>query len=276
MNVILNRLFTMKELNSLVFQGQMPQIKKASTQLGFESENLIKQIQLLYKIIGSTHRNEYFYKNELFNKRVLGTHSLNTTSALRELPIGDSIADFLIINGIAQVFEIKTELDNLDRLSKQLNSYYEAFSFVNVITDSKYLSSVFSDVDPNVGIYIMTKRNTIHTVRKAKECSEFLNSKSIFKILRKPEFEKIVQDCFGALPQTGDSTYYEENYKLFSTLPLRTQQDLLTKTLKNRKLQRFLGKQHLIKECPAELRELVYFSNLSDKEIEHMINNLKV
>lgn len=41
--------------------------------------------------------------------------------ALTELPIGDSKADFIMINGRGVVYEIKTDLDNLNRLNSQLS-----------------------------------------------------------------------------------------------------------------------------------------------------------
>lgn len=45
----------------------------------------------------------------------------NTTTALTEIAIAKSKADFVLINGKAVVYEIKTELDNLERLSAQVD-----------------------------------------------------------------------------------------------------------------------------------------------------------
>lgn len=63
----------------------------------------------IYNKLKLEYRNEYFYKNTLLNKLLLGIHSINTTTALTELPIGNSKADFVMINGKAVVYEIKTE-----------------------------------------------------------------------------------------------------------------------------------------------------------------------
>nr|WP_270211591.1 sce7726 family protein [Streptococcus anginosus] len=62
------------------------------------------------------------------NKRLLGMHSINTTTALTEIPVGRAKPDFILINGKAVVYEIKTELDNFDRLENQINEYYKAFN----------------------------------------------------------------------------------------------------------------------------------------------------
>ena len=71
--------------------------------------------EILYDRLKKEYRNEYFYKNTLLNKLLLGVHSTNTTTALAELPIGKAKADFVLINGKAVVYEIKTELDNFER-----------------------------------------------------------------------------------------------------------------------------------------------------------------
>ena len=82
---------------------------------GKQNSELISQI---YNVLREGYRNEYYYKNTLLNKLLLGIHSVNTTTALTEIPIAKSKADFVLINGKAVVYEIKTELDNFDRLEK--------------------------------------------------------------------------------------------------------------------------------------------------------------
>ena len=88
---------------------------------GKQNSELISQI---YNVLREGYRNEYYYKNTLLNKLLLGIHSVNTTTALTEIPIAKSKADFVLINGKAVVYEIKTELDNFDRLENQINDYY--------------------------------------------------------------------------------------------------------------------------------------------------------
>ena len=268
MDILLNRVFTNKQLNELVKTKSMKYAIQAGKRYGLSKKNLTDLISSLYKYLGVNHRNEYFYKNQILNKIVLGKHSVNTTSALRELPVANSIADFIVINGKAEVYEIKTELDTLKRLKNQLEDYYKAFKYVNVITDEKYVESIVNKVDSDVGIYVLTKRNQISCKRKAKEHVENLDSFTMFKILRKAEFEKIILNNYSFLPSVGASRYYNENFKLFAKLPIKKQQMELTILLKQRYLKRFKGKSSLIMDCPMELRELVYFSKLKDEEIK--------
>lgn len=84
------------------------------------------------------YRNEYYYKNTLLNKLLIGKHSVNTTSALTEVNINKSKADFVLINGKAVVYEIKTELDNLDRLECQIMDYYTRFESCLQIISTHY------------------------------------------------------------------------------------------------------------------------------------------
>ncbi|MBC8060944.1 MAG: sce7726 family protein, partial [Clostridiaceae bacterium] len=51
-------------------------------------------------------------------------------------------ADFILINGSAVVYEIKTELDTLDRLDSQIENYYKAFTKVCVITSESNYNKV--------------------------------------------------------------------------------------------------------------------------------------
>lgn len=274
MDILLNKVFTNRELVSLVDTGSMRYAEKASKRYGIKAKNISEMLKAIYSYLGANHRNEYYYKNELLNKIVFGKHSPNTTSALRELPVSKSIADFIIINKRAQVYEIKTELDTLQRLDGQLKDYYKAFKYVNVITDEKYAERIKETVNKDIGIYTLTKRNQIHEIRKAKEHISELQSDVMFKILRKSEFEQLNLNKFGQLPKVGASQYYKANFKLFNQLSKEEQQRELTFILKQRYLKRFKGKIDLIEKCPDELKELVYFSKLKDDQITHLNNFL--
>ena len=61
-------------------------------------KNNLQLVSEVYSILKKYYRNEYFYKNTLLNKLLLGVHSVNTTIALTEVPIANSKADFVLIN----------------------------------------------------------------------------------------------------------------------------------------------------------------------------------
>jgi hypothetical protein len=135
-NVVLNRLFTQgvfRELinhNNNTTYGTIVRRYVEDT----EAKNNGELINEIYRFMMRNYRNEYFYINTLLNKLLLKKHSINTTTALTQIPIGKSKADFILINGNAVVYEIKSELDGFDRLETQLKDYYRAFNHVCVVT----------------------------------------------------------------------------------------------------------------------------------------------
>jgi len=259
---LVNKLFTVNSLNKLVFEHDTRTFSQAIQEIGgaMVGQTNLDAIRHLYAYMSKKHRNEYFYKNALLNKILLGRHSMNTTSALRELPVAGNILDFLIINGVGQVYEIKTELDNLKRLRQQVSTYYQAFSFCNVVTDESHLAEVRKILDfPQVGIILLTKRNTLHVVRNSEMYNEGLKHETLFKLLRKPEFERVLLRCCGQLPQTSQGRYYRACLAQFKGLDILEAQGAVLRELKQRAAENKKYAEPFAR-VPVELKELVYFS----------------
>ena len=80
----------------------------------------------------------------------------------------------MLINGKAVVYEIKTELDNLDRLECQIMDYYKAFNHVAVLTYEKNLKNVeniINNLNLPVGLYVLRRTGKIGTVFDPKPVS---------------------------------------------------------------------------------------------------------
>lgn len=264
MKTLLNLVFTKRTLDRLLDYKPIDLITDTLHQYDITTNNSTygESLNSIYSYISKYHRNEYFYKNQLLNKFLLGRHSLNTASALRELPVNNSIADFVLFTNIAQVFEIKTELDNLTRLSNQLESYYTAFEYVSVITDDSHIQQIQSMLNnPNIGLFVLTKTNSIRTIRQPSKESQFLNHEVLFQLLRKPEFEAILMDYFKFLPDTGDFEYYDACFEQFKKLPILKVQTSVCSILKERNFKKYKGLQKKFLSFPEELRSIFYFSN---------------
>lgn len=267
---MLNRLFSQATLGELLRDGTNIIYEKCVDQHlnNQKKENNKEVIELLYHYLQKNYRNEYFYKNTLFNKQVMGMHSLNTTTALTEVPIHKSKADFIKINGKAIVYEIKTELDSLERLEHQLADYYKAFTTVNVVTHESNEEKVRELVSgTNVGIMILTKRNQFSTRKIAVEDNSYLNKKTMFNVLRKYEFEAIINDYYGVLPETKPVFYYSACFELFNEIPLEKAYQLFVAELKKRNP---IHVQDYLKHVPYELRFLAYFSDAIQKNYQHL------
>lgn len=134
---ILNKVFSKNVLRELIREGESDLLNKAYYQIFNDDAHHLnnhKKIEQLYavlkRIIGMN-----IFKNTMLNKLLLGKHALNKTVAMTELPIKRSKADFILINGKAIVYEIKTKLDALQRLNNQIMDYYTVFDHVEIIVD---------------------------------------------------------------------------------------------------------------------------------------------
>lgn len=259
----LNRIFTRNMLRHFM-DGKTDNVYATVVKRYICNPNQKKNRQLISEIyceLKNNYRNEYFYKNTLLNKLLLGVHSINTTTALTEIPIAKSKADFVLINGKAVVYEIKTELDNLERLSSQIDDYYKAFDHVAVVTFEKnllQLQKVLDSIDKPVGIYVLRKNGKLGTIHKPQRYIEDLNKEIIFKLLRKNEYENIITHYYGYLPEVSQFKYYTACKQLFLEIPL---EESYLYVLKNLKKRMQLEKQEFVK-APYELKFLAYFMEL--------------
>lgn len=263
-NVILNRFFTQNVIFDIIYN-------KNNTTYGtviqryindFEDKNNGTLISEVYRFMSKRYRNEYFYQNTLLNKLLLGKHSINTTTALTQIPINKSKADFILINGKAVVYEIKTELDTFERLDTQLRDYYKAFNHVCIVTsESHYERATNILAGTPVGIYVLTSQNTISTKLKKEPVADNsgLDYTAIFKVLHKREFENILLQYYEDLPVTSQAFYYTECLKRFFDIPILEAYKMALEQLKKRN-QILISK---LDKVPYELKSLIYFSNLT-------------
>ena len=272
---MLNRLFSNSTLRNLLRYGYDEAYKEVIARY-FPHAVLNSNQEVFassYEMLGTSYRNEYYYKNTVINKILLGRHSLNTTTAISELPIAGSKADLIMINGSATVYEIKTELDTLERLDSQVRDYYKAFDKVCVVTSEKHyekLECLFSD--SNVGISVLTRQNTISPRKPALSDPSFLETETMFGILRKQEYESVLLKHFGWLPDVVPVRYYRECKAMFGQLnPHQAYEHMLGELrLRNQ------TDSHAFKSLvPYELKSLVYFSSFNNDDYAELNAFLK-
>lgn len=224
-NHILNSLFTQHVFKELIETGTNKVYQAAIKEYAEDASTNLEAIQHIYFELAANHRNEYFFLNTLLNKWLLGVHSPNTATALTQLRIGASIADFVFINGESVVYEIKSDLDNFDRLNSQIADYFKAFAKVCVVVSEPAFEKAQSHIKSlNVGIYSLTAQNRISQVKRREPLTDvsFLNHEILFSILNKNEFESILFNEFGHLPTTQPAFYYDACLKMFSELPMES------------------------------------------------------
>jgi len=269
--MIFNRVFSRNTLtafvNSYIPKPYVVAIKRSSIESkNKKNKKIIKEI---YHYMKKNYRNEYIYKNTLLNCLLLYSekYSIDNTTALTEIPVGRSKADFILINGNAEVFEIKTELDNFDRLENQIHDYYKAFDRVNIVTSPDkhdVLMNILSDT--KIGIYVLDKNCNLLEIKKAKCEKKYLESKVIFRILRKKECENILLNIYGELPYVSQFDYYKNCLKKFEEIDIKNMYPLFLAELK----KRYCMEKKYFAALPKSINSLVYFSNIKKTDFEKL------
>ena len=268
---MINKIFTVPYFDRMISENSVPESFSKCVKRYIKTENVTigKIISEIYHFMDCEHRNEYYYKNTILNQLLIKKHDLYNTAALTELPIGDSKADFIMINGRGVVYEIKTDLDNLLRLENQIKDYYKVFSYVYVVVGNKQLSRVKEFLkDQKVGIYELTSSGKLICRKKAFYNKENLSYEAMFQVLRKSEFESILLKHFHKLPEVNSFQYYRECQKWLKRVNIITLQKDVMKCLKARTLM--LVENKLEEKVPYELRFYAYFSKKINSDYQEI------
>ena len=265
---MVNKIFTVPYLDRMISEDSIPDsfFECVKRYVKTDDATIGEAISEIYHFMNYEYRNEYYYKNTLLNRLLFKEHNPLNTVALTEIPVGKSIADFIMINGKAIVYEIKTELDNFERLDSQLENYYKAFDNVCVVTSENNLDAIQSKLNKiNIGIYYISKRGALKKLRKPISDMSNLDYEIIFKILRKKEYETIISKYYD-LPQVTQFKYYQACKDLFFTIPLANMYNDFKEQLKTRSNIDI----ELISDVPKEIKSVVYFSRLKQKEYDKL------
>src|SRR5690625_3593600 len=89
-----NKIFSRNTLRNIVTLGPS-YLEKLNIENKASNLTFREYINNLYNYLEENYRNEYFYKNTILNKKLLGTYSVNTTVALSEALVNRSKADLI-------------------------------------------------------------------------------------------------------------------------------------------------------------------------------------
>ncbi len=218
----------------------------------------------LYDMLKRDYRCEYVYKNAIIHKLLLGKYSLNTTMYLNELSVDNSKADLVFLNGTSTVYEIKTELDSLERLERQICSYSKAFEYIYIVTDEKNIEKILEIVPEYVGVKVLSKRYTLKLIREAKSNKKNIDKNVIFNFLRKGEYTQLINDVYGYIPNVPNYKMYGECKRLFNDIELDLAHELVINKIKKRSL---LDEQvNIVRKVPNSLKLFVLYKQLNRKE----------
>ncbi|GGH42619.1 MULTISPECIES: sce7726 family protein [Flavobacteriaceae] len=234
-----------------------------------ESTTNLQVLNQIYKSLLRNYKNEYVYKNILINKLLLRKYSLKSTIALNEFKIGNSIADFVLLNGEARIYEIKTELDGLEKLDKQLSDYEKFADKIYIVTSSKHIPNLLMKYyNSNIGIIELTQRNALKTVKEAEKNTFTFKHDTLFKTLRKDEYISLIRTYFKFVPDVPNTQIFRECLKMSKKIDILEFQKLVVQKLKYRNI----SNPEVFKErqIPESLKHICYSLDFSDIEYQQL------
>lgn len=232
--------------------------------------DILKEI---YSQLELNYKSEYVYKNTLLIKNLLKKYSLKNTILLNEFRIENSIADFILLNGEVKLFEIKTDLDNFSKLEKQILDYKKFANKIYVVVSTKNIQKTFDlFVNSKIGIIEFTNKNSIKVVKEAESDKSDLNHESIFKTLRKKEYESLIKDYYGQIPNVPNTLIYKECLALAKKIDIETFHHLAFNKLKTRNIK--FPEILTSSSVPNELKHICYSLDLNEKGYKNLSNLL--
>jgi hypothetical protein len=211
-------------------------------------------INVIYNSLLKNYKNEYSLKN---------------TIALNEFNIGKSIADFVLLNGEARIYEIKTELDNLEKLDTQVLDYCKFGDKVYIVTSSKHVNKLIELYDNStIGIIELTSRNALKTIKEATSNEATFSYEILFKTLRKQEYLDIIEEYFNFVPEVSNTRIFKECLALAKKIEISLFQKLVVKKLKSRNISN--PKKIQEKAIPESLKHICYSLDFSKIEYEKL------
>lgn len=158
--------------------------------------NIVSHTYLGNNIDQYTKRNLHWLINEILIEHYKGETTLKAklvdlfvkkdVTAAFEIRVNKSRADFLTINGETRSFEIKSGLDNLYKLPKQISDYQKVFDHNYVVVDEIHHANAMKLIPPGYGVMVL--HGHILTEDRQATANSNLDSATQLSLFTKKEF----------------------------------------------------------------------------------------
>lgn len=266
LSVLYNRTFVRKIISNN-YKNYLENILSRSNYL-VKEVSLIHVLDSLYSKFKKNYKCEYVYKNTIVNKILLGRHSLNTSTLISELNVGKSKADIVIFNGTSTVYEIKTELDSLNRLETQLEDYLKCFDKIYVVTTLENIKKLENRLSEKIGLIEYTKKHTLKEHKKAESNKRNIDKKSLFSLFRKNEMLNIIKKIGFEIPDVHPRYLRKECEKIFLKLSNEEAHNIAIEEIKKRKIKN--EQKEIIEMAPESLKFFFLAENLNKKQCKFL------
>lgn len=149
---------------------------------------------------------KHYEGEEILKYKLAKEYRKKNYVAAFEVKVNSSRTDFLVINGDTKSFEIKSKIDTLNRLRKQIDDYGDVFEYNHVVIDKIHLKKVIDLVPAHYGIWFYegSKRVIYQEASYSPNIStvaqlNLLNKNELTKSFGSPVIEEIRVDFDGLL-----------------------------------------------------------------------------
>jgi hypothetical protein len=167
----------------------------------------------LHSIINEILTKGFKGESALKSKLVKMFAEKNVTAAF-EMRVNSSRIDFITINGDTKSFEIKSSIDNLTKLTKQVSDYEKVFEYNFIAIDKRHLLSAIELLPENYGIYVLEKGKLIR--KKEAKLNKLLDSEMQLKLFTKRELGqhfKGIETSLNCIINEFSSSVINERFK---------------------------------------------------------------
>lgn len=254
----------LKKITSQEYELQLKNLLKQSNLYDpLKPWSLLDGLSDTYNYLKKFYRCEYIYKNEIANQLLLKYHNDNSATMLKEVNSHSCIADVIIINGSTVAYEIKTELDNFERLPNQVASFSKIYDQLNVVTHYKAIPSLEALLPKNVGIMYLDDKGIIKSYKPAESNVELFDPTVSSLTLRQSELMIAHNKYEGPMPKMGTALIHRYCINWYQKLDLTISRKIFAESLKARRPSDHQFETMM--QCPPSLRSLMLGVNFSKK-----------
>ncbi len=225
-----------------------------------------------YKDLKKSYKAEYYIKNLIAKKILIGRHSMNTATLLGEFRVGANKADCVIVNGHSTCYEIKSSYDDMSRLPSQLESYLKIFDRVNVVTSSVHVDKVLKIAPEEVGVIQLGKKDSLAEVRAATTSTDPVDVDVLIASLRRKEYLSLVEELCGYIPVCSNTSIYEECRSLLREVSSPQLRAAFCRVIKN---SRRVDKEY-VSALPESLLVAGIEYSISSPSRKRLVKNMNV
>lgn len=210
------------------------------------------------------HRNDLVYRNAIIEQSAPKGPGV----ILPEFRIGGSIADFLKVEESLHVLEIKSDVDNVTRLERQIDEYEKIAPLVSLVLSPRLVDYVVnvSRFD-RVGLQVLSRHGEIQCVRRAQFSGGSLDSGFMMRSIRRSEYLNVLKELGHPVPELPNTQEFSCALDLSMRVDPFLYHEAVVEVLKKRKLK--AGRSRIAR-LPGPLRPSVLKLNPTGRQIDSL------